>query len=370
MIKNREKIIINTSILGIVSNIFLSSIKAIIGLVSNSIAIVMDSINNLSDAFSSLITIIGTKLASKQPDKKHPYGHGRIEYLSAMTIAIIILYAGVTSTIESIKKIISPETPDYSTTSIIIIICAILVKVFLGLYVKKVAKKVNSDSLFNSAQDALMDSIISLSTLVAAIIYLVFNISIESYLGLFISLIIIKSGIDMLRNTVSQVLGERVNEELALSVKKTIIGYDEVYGVYDLFLNNYGPDKYMGSVHIEVEDTLTALQIDALTRKITEEVLELYNVLLVAVGIYAINTADDEVISMRNNINEIVCSYDSVLQIHGFYLEKSSKTIYFDLIIDYSQNDRETLYKDIYDRIKNEYKDYKLCIKLDIDASE
>ncbi len=370
MNKKREKIIINTSLLGILANIFLSTIKFIIGLVSSSIAIVLDAVNNLSDALSSIITIIGTKLASKKPDKKHPYGHGRIEYLSAMTIALIILYAGVTSIIESIKKIITPQVPDYSTLSLVIIICAILVKLLLGIYVKRVAKKVNSSSLANSAQDALMDCIISFSTLLAAIIYLIFNISIESWLGLIISLIIIKSGIGMIKNTVSQVLGERIDEKIARSVKKTVMAYEQVHGVYDLFLNNYGPDNYMGSVHIEVDDTLTALEIDKLTRKITDEVYKLHNVLLVAIGIYSINTSDKEVIDIRNDICKIVYSYECVLQLHGFYIEKETKTIYFDLIIDYSNNDREEVYNRIYSDVESKYKDYNICIKLDIDASE
>ena len=205
----REKIIVRTSIIGIVANIFLAAFKAVIGLMSNSIAIVLDAVNNISDAGSSLITIIGTKLAGREPDKKHPFGYGRIEYLSAMVISVIVLYAGVTSLVESVKKIITPETPEYTATSLVIVGIAVLVKIVLGRYVKSVGLKVNSDSLVNSGEDATLDSVISASTLVAAAVFLIAGISLEAWLGAVISLVIVKSGIEMLKDTVSRLLGER-----------------------------------------------------------------------------------------------------------------------------------------------------------------
>ena len=200
---NREKIIVRTSVIGIVANAFLAAFKAVVGIISNSIAIVLDAVNNISDALSSLITIIGTKLAAKEPDKNHPFGYGRIEYLSAMIISLIVFYAGITSFIESVKKIIHPETPEYTTTSLIIVAVAVLVKILLGRYVQSVGNRVNSDSLVNSGKDALLDSIISASTLLAAAIYLIFGISLEAWLGAIISLIIIKSGYEMLKDTIS-----------------------------------------------------------------------------------------------------------------------------------------------------------------------
>ena len=169
--ENRDQVIIKTSILGIAANIFLSAVKAIFGLMSNSIAIILDAVNNLSDALSSVITIVGTKLASKKPDKKHPLGYGRIEYLSAMTVAVIVLYAGITSLVESIRKIIRPQTADYSTVTLLIIVAAVIVKLILGRYVTHVGKKVNSGSLIASGKDASFDAILSASVLVSAIVY-------------------------------------------------------------------------------------------------------------------------------------------------------------------------------------------------------
>ena len=212
---SREKTIAKTSVIGIVANVLLAGFKAVIGLMTNSIAITLDAVNNVSDAGSSLITMIGAKLAGKAPDKKHPFGYGRIEYLSAMIISVIVLYAGITSLVESVKQIIHPETPEYNMVSLIVIAVAVVVKVLLGRYVKSVGVKVNSDSLVNSGEDAVLDSIISASTLVAAGIFLYFHISLEAWFGAVISLVIIKSGIGMLRETISRILGERNDKELA-----------------------------------------------------------------------------------------------------------------------------------------------------------
>ena len=185
--KNRDAVIVRTSVIGIIANIFLAAFKAAVGILSNSIAVVLDAVNNLSDVLSSVVTIAGTKLAGKKPDKKHPLGYGRVEYLSAMIVAAIVLYAGITSLVESIKKIINPETPDYSAVSLIIIGSAVFVKIFLGIYVKKKGQSVNSGSLIASGSDALFDAILSASVLVSAIIFMLTGISLEAYVGVLIS---------------------------------------------------------------------------------------------------------------------------------------------------------------------------------------
>lgn len=286
---NRDKTIIRTSIIGILANVFLAAFKAVIGFSSNSIAIVMDAVNNLTDAASSVITIIGTKLAGKEADKKHPFGYGRIEYLSAMIISLLVLYAGITAFVESVKKIIHPETPDYSVVSLVIVAVAVLVKIVLGRYVKGIGKKVNSDSLINSGEDATLDSIISASTLVAAAVYLLSHISMEAWLGAVIAVVIIKSGIEMLRDTLSKILGEGADAELAKEIKGTVTAYPEINGAYDLVLHNYGPDSYTGSVHIEVPNTLSVDELDKLIRKVSLYVYQKHDVLLAAVGVYSLN---------------------------------------------------------------------------------
>ncbi len=367
---NRDKTIVRTSIIGILANVFLAAFKAVVGLTSNSIAIVMDAVNNLSDAASSVITIVGTKLAGKEADKKHPFGYGRIEYLSATVISRLVLYAGVTAFVESVKKIIHPETPEYSAAALIIVAVAVAVKIVLGRYVKHVGEKVNSDSLINSGEDATLDSVISASTLVAAEIYLLFHVSLEAWLGAVIALVIIKSGFEMLRDTLSKILGERADAQLARDIKETIIGYPEISGAYDLVMHNYGPDSYNGSVHIEVPDTLSADDLDKLIRKVTVDVYHKHDVILTAIGVYSINTHDPEAAAAREKVLRIVMGVPHVLQMHAFYLDRAEKTLRFDIIVSFDAKDRRQVYQEVCEKVQKEYPDYTLQVVMDTDFSE
>ena len=367
---SREKTIIKTSIIGIIANVFLAGFKAVIGLMTNSIAIVLDAVNNISDAGSSLITIVGTKLAGKEPDKKHPFGYGRIEYLSAMIISVIVLYAGITSFTESVKQIIHPETPDYNAVSLIIVAVAVVVKIVLGRYVKSVGERVNSASLINSGEDATLDSIISASTLVAAGIFLIFHVSLEAWLGAIISVVIIKSGIEMLKDTISQILGERNDVELSKAIRNTVVSFPDVQGAYDLVLNNYGPDTWNGSIHIEVPDTYTANQLDLLIRNIQLEVYREHHVILTAVGVYSVNTKDEDIIEARNKVGKIVFSHPHVKQMHGFYLVKEEKTMRFDIVVSFDAADRKALYEEVVSDVQKAFPDYTLQVAMDTDFSE
>ncbi|MBR6004545.1 MAG: cation transporter, partial [Lachnospiraceae bacterium] len=184
---DRSKVIVRTGILGIAVNCLLAGVKAFFGILSNSVAIILDAVNNFSDALSSVITIVGTKLAGKAPDKKHPLGYGRIEYLTAMIIAAIVIYAGITSMVESVKKTFSPSDVDYSTLTLAMIAIAVVVKLLLGRYVKKTGEKVMSDALIASGADALFDAILSFSVLASALLYVLFKVNIEAYVGIFIA---------------------------------------------------------------------------------------------------------------------------------------------------------------------------------------
>ncbi len=367
---SREKTIVRTSIIGIIANVFLAGFKALIGLMTNSIAIVLDAVNNISDAGSSLITIVGTKLAGREPDKKHPFGYGRIEYLSAMIISVIVLYAGITSFVESVKQIIHPETPDYNAVSLVIVAVAVVVKILLGRYVKSVGVRVRSDSLINSGEDATLDSIISASTLAAAGIFLLFHISLEAWLGAAISLVIIKSGIEMLRDTISQILGERNDTELAKGIRETVMSFPDVQGVYDLVLNNYGPDTWNGSVHIEVPDTYSADRLDQLIRDITMKVLEEHHVILTAVGVYSVNTKDEETICVKKQVEEIVFTHEHVTQMHGFYLLKDRKTMRFDIVVSFDAKDRRAVFTEAVEAVQKAFPDYRLQVNMDTDFAE
>ena len=231
--EQREKQIIRVSIIGIIANIFLAGFKFAVGFLANSVAIMVDALNNASDVLSSVITIIGTKLAGRPADKSHPYGHGRAEYLTAAVISGIVLYAGITAFIESVKKILEPVEPEYTAATLAVVAAGVAVKVILGRYVKGRGLELSSDSLKDSGEDALMDSAISSTTLIGALAFLGLGWNLEAWLGAFISIVIIKAGIDMFRETTSKILGERAESELTKSIKETICETEGVYGAYD-----------------------------------------------------------------------------------------------------------------------------------------
>ena len=367
MSTDRDRVIVHTSLIGIGANLALAAGKAITGLLAHSIAVVLDAVNNLSDALSSLITIIATKLAGRTPDKKHPLGYGRIEYLSTMIIAAIVLYAGVTALIESVKKIITPETPEYSALTLVIIAVAVAAKVALGLYFRKVGKKVNSGSLQASGSDALSDAILSASVLVCAILFLTTGLSLEAWVGVVIAIFIIRAGFEMLNEAVDDLLGKRLDHETAEAIKKTICEEPEVEGAYDLFLNNYGPERVIGSVHVEVPDTMTAAEIDQLERRLAGKVFEKHNIVMTAIGIYAVNTTDDRIAEMRTRLTRMIMSHDGILQVHGFTVNEETKTIQFDVIVDYARNDRKAIFDHIAQEAAEMYPEYKLKLVMDID---
>ncbi len=367
---DRKKKIIQTSIVGIAANCLLAAFKAFVGILSGSIAIVLDAVNNLSDALSSVITIVGTKLANKAPDKKHPLGHGRVEYLTAGVIAMIVAYAGVTSLIESIKKIIEPQRPEYSSITLIIVAVAVIVKILLGTYVKKVGEEVNSGSLIASGEDAKLDAVISTSTLIAAIIFIKFDISLEAYLAAVISLVIIKAAYDMMSETISHILGERIEMELSHEIKRMVIQFDGVLGAYDLSLHNYGPDRFVGSIHIEVPEDMTISELDKLQREIAYTVYQKTGVALEGIGIYCKNKKDSPADLLRNEVFNFVKKYEYVKQIHGFYLDSVNKVMSFDVVVSFASPDREKTFKTVIAGLNEKYPEYTFNVNLDIDLSD
>lgn len=365
----REKTIVRTSIVGIVTNVLLVGFKAFVGLMSNSIAIILDAVNNLSDALSSVVTIIGAKLGAKQADKKHPLGYGRIEYLSSMIVAALVLYAGITSLVESIKKIIRPEAADYSTVTLVIISVAIVVKLLLGMYVKKQGKKVNSGALVASGSDALFDAILSASVLASAIVYLVWGISLEAYVGVIIAGFIIKAGVEMMIETLNDIIGKREDAETTKELKRVVCEEESVLGAYDVTLFNYGPNKNYGSVHVELPDTLTVDEVDRITRRIQTNVFHKTGVILTGIGVYSRNTSNDAAAQMRNRIQETVLSHDWALQMHGFYADTEQKTIRFDVVVSFDADRKEAL-ETLCSEVTALYPEYEVLIVPDVDVAD
>ena len=365
---SREQVIVRTGFIGIGANLLLAGFKAAVGLLSHSIAVILDAVNNLSDALSSLITVIGTKLAGRKPDKKHPLGHGRTEYITALVVAALVLYAGITSGVESVKKIITPEQADYSVWSLVIIGAAVAVKLLLGLYVRATGKKVNSAALTASGKDALFDAVISVSVLVSAVIFMTTGLSLEAYLGVVIAAVIIKAGVEMLMDTINDILGRRTDPELAAAIKKTLTADPHVSGAYDLILHEYGPENHIGSVHVEIPDTMTADEIDLLERKLSADVYTAHGVILTGIGIYSMNTKDDEVKRLRSEVTHFISSHEGVLQIHGFYVNKEAKTVNLDIILDFALPDREGAYKEIVRGLQEKFPAWTFNTVMDIDV--
>ena len=367
--ENRDKVIVRTSIIGVLTNVLLAAFKAAVGVLSNSIAVTLDAVNNLSDALSSITTIIGTKLARKLPDKKHPLGHGRIEYLSAMIVAGIVLYAGITAAVESVKKIINPEMPNYSIISLVIIAVAVIVKVILGRFVKAKGEQVNSGSLVASGSDAMFDAILSGSVLVCAVIYMLSGISLEAYVGVIIAGFIIKAGIELMTDTLNDILGARADKEKTDRIKALLSEEQEVRGAYDLIIYNYGPDKDFASVHLELPDTMTAKEIDKLTRRLERKVYRETGVVLAGVGLYAYNTGNDEAADIQKDVFERVMAHDWAVQLHGFYVDTETKEMRFDVVMSFEISPREGL-RIIYEEIKGVYPEYTIEIAPDVDVSD
>lgn len=368
--ENRLKTILRTSVVAICVNVAIGIFKAIVGIISNSIAITMDAINNFTDAASSLITILSSYFATKIPDKKHPFGYGRTEYLGTLLIGCLILYAGITSFVESVKKIINPESADYSAVALLIIVVAVIVKAALSIYITRAGKKTNSDSLIAAGKESIGDIAISIATIVAALIYIFTNISIEAWLGAIIAALIIKAGAETLLETVGKILGTGGDVTLVKDIKKAIAEHEDVRGAFDLVLHNYGPDTYMASVHIEVEDTMAISRFDDISRQLQSDIFDRFGVYLSAIGLYSVNTKDEEVITLREDVKSIALSTQYVNQLHGFYVDIVNKIMRFDLVISFEADDRNKVHDDVVDTISKKYPEYSINAGLDTDYNE
>lgn len=331
---NREREIVKASVYGIVGNLLLVVFKLAVGFVSHSIAIILDGVNNATDALSSIVTIVGTKLAGRRPDRRHPFGYGRVEYLTSVVIAVIILVAGLISLRESVMKIIHPGTPSYSTVTITVIVVAILAKIVIGIMFKRFGDKTKCEALIASGVDSNYDAVLSAGTLVVAIAQNGWGVNIDGAVGLIISLVVCKAGIEVLRDALAPIIGEAEDKKLVESIEAYARSFPGVRGAYDVVLDNFGPNEVLGALHIEVDDDMNARQIHELTRKISEGLYREFHV-LATVGIYAANTTG-EFADMRAALQEIVESEPKILQIHGFYGDAEDATVYFDMVVDFA----------------------------------
>ncbi|MCQ2227843.1 MAG: cation diffusion facilitator family transporter [Bacteroidales bacterium] len=367
--RDRQQEIVRTGYLGIATNVVVATFKAIVGVVAGSMAIVLDAVNNLADALSSVITIIGVKLAGRPADDKHPFGYGRIEYFAAVIIATIILIAGGTSLVESVKGILEPTEQEYTVVGLSIIAASIVVKYGLGLYTKRKGKQLSSDALISSGTESMFDSVVSLATIISAGILLATGYSIDCWLAAIISCIIIKTGIEMLMSPINELLGMRTDPELTSSIKSKVREIEGVRGVYDVVLHDYGPEQKVGALHVEVDDTMSAIQLHHLTRMIQKTMRREFGIFF-TVGFYAHHQEGTEASLEEAKVRRYVTSLDGVLGMHGFYVNHAEKLLSFDIVYSFKVKQPISLRQGVAEWLQNDYASYDITIGLDRNYSE
>ncbi len=354
----------------IVGNVLLALLKGIVGITCNSISITLDALNSLMDGISSVIAIVGTKLAGREADRDHPFGYGRLEYLTSIVVAALIIATGASSFIESVKSIINPDIPSYTTASLIVVAIGALTKGLLGRYLTVEGKRLDSGSLRGAGADSAMDACVSLATLIAAILYVAFGILIESYLAAVIALLICRSGLLLLMETVSMLLGKRVDPEIAAKVEREVRSIDEVRLASNLLLQDYGPNRLQGSVYVSVDGAMTIAEYDAVVRKVQQHVVQTCGVSLTGVTPYPDSGNSEEAAEMRSLVGRIVWSTDHVVELRGLYVDVSAQTVRFDAIVDYTVDDRFELRDDIVEKCQAKCPGWSFSARVLPDASD
>lgn len=362
--ENREKMIYKAGIVGIAVNALLAVIKLMISGMTGSVAIASDAVNNISDGASSIITILGSKLASKDPDDKHPYGHGRIEYITGLIISVIVIVVGVEFLKTSVLAIINPKEVNFTWVSVMIMTITIFAKILLSLYNKKQGKKANSPALIASSADAMGDAAVTSITVIAAIISLFTRVRIDGYVGVIVSGFILYSGTQLVTEIFHDIIGKRGDKNLANQIYSEINKTPMVKGAYDLVLHNYGPNRYLGSVNVEIEDTYTVKQVTEILNPVQERIMDKFAIYF-SFGIYAVNTTDEKIIASRKKVLEILSQWSEVLNMHAFFIDEERKTIRFDIVVTFKMKNSKKLKEDISAQIQREFPNYKTNIKID-----
>ncbi len=365
--ENREHKIIKTSLISLLANIILSAFKISMGLFSASTVIVLDGVENISNALGIILTIIGIKLSSKTPDKKHPLGYGRIEYITDLLVSTLVIYIGFTALIASVGNIKNATNIQYDGYIYFVLVISAIVKLLLSKHEKDIGFKLKSRALVAAAVDSFANALISISIILSALIRLTFGINLEHFIGIVIALLIIRGGIIMIRDTMDEILGRRTNEELKTKIKNIILEFEEVFGVYDLVLHSYGREKNIGSVHIEIKSSLSTLELDLLERKIAKRIYDELHVVLAGISIYTINVDDKSAHSIHKFIKSLESLKESILNIHGILIDTGNKKVYFDIVVNFNEQNIDGLIREIKRKIKTKYPEYEVHIQNDVD---
>lgn len=363
--ETREGITITTSALGILVNTVLAVVKILVGVAVGSIAIISEGANNASDSATSLITIVGAKLSTMHPNKKHPFGFGRIEYLTSLVIAIFILVTASELFLNSFKLIFSPGELAVSYVTLIIIALSALAKLLLGSYSIRMGKKSGSDSLIALGTDCRNDAFISAVTILSALIFLLFDVSVDAYAGILTSALIFKAGFDILKDTISHLLGKPASEELVAKIYEEIQTVPCILGAADLMLHNYGPDAYSGSMNLEIDHEKTIGEVYEDVHDLQLRIKRKYGIVMVF-GMYAVDSDHENVKIMRKKIEAFISGYDHITGFHALYLAPNTNEIYCDFVVDYAFHDWDSLKAEFTEYMHNLYPEYQLTVTIEL----
>ena len=347
----RTGIINRTSILGIVVNVLIAGVKIAAGLLASSIAIVSEGVNNAADALTSVLTMVGTRLAGRHPDAKHPFGYGRIEYLTGLVVAVVIIVSGVQMLIESVKLIFRPEELSISYVSLTIVAVSAVVKFFLGLYTIARGRVAQSDALVGVGLECRGDSYISIITIGVAVVFLLTGVSLDAYAGVVMSAIILKAGVEVLLKIVSELIGRPGEKELATKIYQLVRATPGVVGAADMMLHNYGPNAWSGSVNVEIDHAKSVGEVYAMLHELQLGIMHEEHVTMVF-GVYAVDDDHVETRRIRRTILEYVKAHEHVKSFHAVYLEPGTNRLYCDLVVDYELADWGALRADFLDYMK------------------
>lgn len=363
----REKLGKIASLVGIIVNIILAGAKITLGILTGAISILADGLNNLSDSGSSVMSLVSFKLSNKPADKEHPFGHERMEYILSMAVAFVILIIAFELLKESIGKIITNEVIEFSILMVAILGGSVVIKMGLFFYNRGVAKKTNSTILKATATDCLSDAVATSSVLVGMILSKVFNLNLDGYVGIIVALFIAFSGVGILRETMSHLVGEAPDKALIDSIKERICAHKEVFGVHDLSVYCYGPNKYFASVHIEVDADVDVLESHEIVDKIEQEFFENTNIVLTG-HLDPIVVNDEEVNKMRIALIECVKSIGEGLSVHDFrmVLGPNFTNLIFDVAVPYeSKLTDQYVMEELKKKVGQMGAQYRLVVKIE-----
>jgi cation diffusion facilitator family transporter len=361
---------LTASSVGIFSNLFLCILKIITGLLINSLAITADGINNLVDVLNSLVGFVGAKLADKPADKEHPFGHGRIEYITAAIASIVIIIVAISLFISSVNGIIEPKEMFWNKAVIIILIVSMGIKLWLALFYKKVFKIINSPILHAASIDSFSDLISTFVSLFSLLIYIFIDIKLDAYVGLIVSLMILWTGLNVFKDSLKSIIGSGISAELYDGIIEHVQNYKEVLGTHDLLIHNYGPNKSMASIHIELPSLTTLEYAHEIADKVEKSVNELFQVNMV-VHMDPINVNDENIIEYKNVIDGIIKKWDEKLAFHDlrFVPDSDAGKLIFDIVVprEYNLTNIGLLRRFVLDEVDKKYAGLKCVIVVDYD---